>query len=64
MKATNRYTFTVALLTALGVLPVPAEAAPNRSPQSRLGSLEFERTTIVAAVKRIPGDIRAGRLGH
>jgi hypothetical protein len=64
MKAKNRHSVTAALLIALGVLPVPADAAQNRSSQSRLGCIEVDQATIVAAVKRIPGDIRSGRLGH
>jgi hypothetical protein len=64
MKATNRYTFTLALLIALGVLPPMSRAAENRSLPGRLGTLEVERATIVAAVKQVPGDIRSGRLGH
>jgi hypothetical protein len=65
MRTAKRYTFTIALLTALGVLPVPAEAAQNRPQAGALGSLDLEGAAVIAtAVKQVRGDIRAGRLGH
>jgi hypothetical protein len=65
MKAnTPKRPFAVALLTALGVLPVPADAVPQRSPLNGLNPIELEHATIVAAVKKTHDDIRAGRLGH
>lgn len=65
MKTAKRYTFTIALLTALGVLPVPADAAQNRPHARQLGSLDLEGASVIAtAVKKVRGDIRAGRLGH
>ena len=64
MKTTAKKTFVAVLLTALGVLPVPADAATTRSPLSRLSPLELELATVVAAIKQTYADIRAGRLGH
>lgn len=64
MKTTPRNAFAVAVLTALGVLPVPAHSAEPRSALSRLSPIELDLATIVAAIKLIPSDIRAGRLGH
>ena len=63
MKATRK-SLAVVVLTLLGVLPVPAQSAEPRSPLSRLGAIELDLATIVAAIKQIPADIRAGRLGH
>jgi hypothetical protein len=63
MRTAKKYTFTIALLTALGVLPVPGEAAQNRS-QVRPQVVDLEGAPMAAAVKQIPGDIRSGRLGH
>ena len=62
-KATHR-PFAVTVLIALGVLPVPAEAAPARSPLSRLGAIELEHATVAEPVRKTFDDIRAGRLGH
>jgi hypothetical protein len=56
--------FAVVLLTALGVLPVPAEAAPARSPLANLGPVELEHATVAEPVSKTHDDIRAGRLGH
>jgi hypothetical protein len=65
MKAdTPKRPFAVVILTALGVLPVPADAAPPRSSLERLGPIELEHATIVDAVEKTHDDIRAGRLGH
>ena len=65
MKRANvRKPFAVVILTALGVLPVPADATPPRSSLSRLGTVELEHATVAVPVKRTHDDIRAGRLGH
>lgn len=65
MKRANvRRPFAVVILTALGVLPVPADAAPPRSSLARLGAVELEHATVAEPVQRTHDDIRAGRLGH
>jgi hypothetical protein len=65
MKAAyTQRSYAVAILTFLGVLPVPADAAPPRSPLTGLNPVELEHATIVAAVEKTHDDIRAGRLGH
>jgi hypothetical protein len=65
MKAnTSKRSFAVAVLTALGVLPVPADAAPPRSDLSHLGPVELEHATVAEPVRKTHDDIRAGRLGH
>ena len=64
MKTSAKKTFAAVVLTALGVLPVPVDAAHTRSPLSRLSPIELELATVVAAIKQTYADIRAGRLGH
>ena len=64
MKTNSRRTFAVLVLTALGVLPAPAQSTESRSARSHLGPVDLELATIVAAVKQVHQDIRAGRLGH
>lgn len=65
MKAhTPKRPFAVVILTALGVLPVPADATPPPSRLSGLTPIELEHATIVEAVNKTHADIRAGRLGH
>ena len=65
MKAnTPKRPFAVVLLTALGVLPVPTNAAAVRSDLTRLTPIELEHATVADPVKRTHDDIRAGRLGH
>jgi hypothetical protein len=65
---TTRWTLTLALLTALGVLPVPNKAvASNSKDRSAIASpkpLELEGAALAAAVKQTPAEIRSGRLGH
>ena len=67
MTAT-RWTFAVAVLTALGVLPVPSESpgagTRGRSPLKSLNPIDLEGATVVAAVKQTPTEVRSGRLGH
>ena len=67
MRAT-RWTFAVAVLTALGVLPVPgksiAASAHSRPELASLNPIDLEGATVVAAVKQTPAEIRSGRLGH
>ena len=65
---TPRWTFTLAVLTALGVLPVPSKSIAAGS-QGRLtaasqGPTDLEGSAIAAAVKQTPAEIRSGRLGH
>jgi hypothetical protein len=65
MKAnTPKKPFAVVILTALGVLPVPAEALPPRSPLASLNPIELDHATLGVAVMKTHADIRAGRLGH
>jgi hypothetical protein len=65
MKAnTPKRSFAVAVLTALGVLPVPADAMLPRSPLARLSPIELEHATVAEPVRKTHDDIRAGRLGH
>jgi len=65
---TQRWTFTLALLTALGVLPVPnkaiAASTENRTSQAGPEPIELEGAAVAAAVKHTPAEIRSGRLGH
>jgi len=65
---TPRRTFAVAILTALGVLPVPTESvaakSSNRSELASLNPIDLEAATVVSAVKHTPDEIRSGRLGH
>jgi hypothetical protein len=63
-RAESRKPFAVVLLTALGVLPVPADAAPARSPLATLSPVELEHATVAEPVSKTHDDIRAGRLGH
>ena len=65
---TTRWTLTVAVLTALGVLPVPnktlAAASHDRAAYASPGPIDLEGAALAAAVKQTPADIRSGRLGH
>lgn len=65
---TTRWTLTIALLTALGVLPVPNKAvaanAGNRPTIASQKPLELEGAAVAKAVKQTPAEIRSGRLGH
>ena len=64
---TRRWTFTLALLTALGVLPVPDKAIAASSPRpafANLKPIELEGAALAAAVRQTPAEIRSGRLGH
>lgn len=68
MRTTRSKSFAVIVLTALGVLPVPASAqrpeGGDRATLSRLNPIDLERATIVKAVKQVHDEIRSGRLGH
>lgn len=47
-----------------GALPLTRQAERDRVALHRLSPVELELATLVAAIKRIPTDIRFGRLGH
>jgi hypothetical protein len=48
----------------IAVLPLTAQVARDRTALHRLGPVELEAATFIAAVKRVRADIREGRLGH
>ena len=45
-------------------LPLTSQVARDRIALHRLGDVELEQATVIAAIKRTTADIRAGRLGH